>query len=120
MSEIDFSGRGSRTLLDLHPWECRAHMLRTVRWKYILHERFRPQLFDLDSDPGEFVDLGDDPGYEECPKGVPRPVVHLVPPPPQPHRDAGGISVRNGTGAERAARDHDRALVNVCRLLRTG
>ena len=64
MSEIDFSGRGSRTLLDLHPWECRAHMLRTVRWKYILHERFRPQLFDLDSDPGEFVDLGDDPGYE--------------------------------------------------------
>ena len=64
VSEIDFSGRGSRTLLDLHPWECRAHMLRTVRWKYILHERFRPQLFDLDSDPGEFVDLGDDPGYE--------------------------------------------------------
>ena len=65
VSEIDFSGRGPRTLLDLHPWECRAHMLRTVRWKYILHERFRPQLFDLDSDPGEFVDLGDDPGYED-------------------------------------------------------
>ena len=64
ISEIDFSDRGPRTLLGVHPWECRAHMLRTDRWKYILHERFRPQLFDLDDDPLEFVDLGDDPGYE--------------------------------------------------------
>ena len=64
ISEIDFSDRGPRTLLDVHPWECRAHMLRTDRWKYILHERFRPQLFDLTDDPRELVDLGDDPGYE--------------------------------------------------------
>ncbi len=64
ISEIDFSDRGPRTLLDVHPWECRAHMLRTGRWKYILHERFRPQLFDLDDDPQELVDLGDEPGYE--------------------------------------------------------
>ena len=64
VSEIDFSDRGPRTLLGVHPWECRAHMLRTNRWKYILHERFRPQLFDLDGDPLELVDLGDAPGYE--------------------------------------------------------
>ena len=64
ISEIDFSDRGPRTLLGVHPWECRAHMLRTDRWKYILHERFRPQLFDLESDPEEFVDLGAEPGYE--------------------------------------------------------
>ena len=62
--EIDFSDRGPRTLLGVHPWECRAHMLRTDRWKYILHERFRPQLFDLNDDPSELVDLGEDPGYE--------------------------------------------------------
>ena len=64
VSEIDFSDRGPRTLLGVHPWECRAHMLRTNRWKYILHEQFRPQLFDLDGDPLELVDLGDAPGYE--------------------------------------------------------
>ena len=64
ISEIDFSDRGPRTLLDVHPYECRAHMLRTDRWKYILHERFRPQLFDMVDDPDELVDLGADPGYE--------------------------------------------------------
>ena len=64
VSEIDFSDRGPRTLLGAHPWECRAHMLRTDRWKYVFHERFRPQLFDLEGDPPELVDLGADPGYE--------------------------------------------------------
>ena len=39
-------------------------MLRTDRWKYILHERFRPQLYDLGNDPRELVDLGADPGHE--------------------------------------------------------
>ena len=39
-------------------------MLRTDRWKFILHERFRPQLFDMENDPDELVDLGADPGYE--------------------------------------------------------
>ena len=64
VSEIDWSDRGPRTLLDVHPYECRAHMLRTERWKYILHERFGPQLFDMENDPDELVDLGADPGYE--------------------------------------------------------
>ena len=64
VSEIDFSDRGPRTLLGVHPWECRAHMLRTDRWKYVFHERFRPQLFDLTDDPRELVDLGEEPGYE--------------------------------------------------------
>ena len=39
-------------------------MLRTDRWKFILHERFRPQLFDMENDPDELVDLGADAGYE--------------------------------------------------------
>lgn len=64
VSEIDYSGREVRHLLDLRSADCRAFMLRTVRWKYILHEQFRPQLFDLAADPQEFVDLGSDPAYE--------------------------------------------------------
>ncbi len=39
-------------------------MLRTDRWKYILHEQFRSQLFDLSDAPREFVDPGGDPDYE--------------------------------------------------------
>jgi arylsulfatase A-like enzyme len=63
ISEIDYSERGPRGLLDLHPYQCRAYMIRTDQWKYILYEGFRPQLFDLENDPTEFVDLGDDLGY---------------------------------------------------------
>jgi arylsulfatase A-like enzyme len=63
VSEIDYSGREVRHLLSLKPEDCRAFMLRTARWKYILHEQFRPQLYDLDADPQEFVDLGADPAY---------------------------------------------------------
>lgn len=64
ISEIDYSGRAARQILKLHPDDCRATVLRTDRWKYILHERFRPQLFDLANDPHEFIDLGQDPAYE--------------------------------------------------------
>ena len=39
-------------------------MLRDSRWKYIYHRRFRPQLFDLEQDPHEYDDLGEDPAHE--------------------------------------------------------
>jgi arylsulfatase A-like enzyme len=39
-------------------------MIRTKDWKYILHEKFSPQLFDLKNDPEEFYDLGDDSEYQ--------------------------------------------------------
>jgi arylsulfatase A-like enzyme len=39
-------------------------MIRTARWKYVLFEKFRPQLFDLEADPKEQVDLGAAPQYE--------------------------------------------------------
>ncbi len=35
------------------------------RWKYIHAERFRPLLFDLMTDPDEWVDLGGEPVHEE-------------------------------------------------------
>ena len=34
-------------------------MIRQGRWKYIYHVGYRPELFDLEEDPGETVDLAD-------------------------------------------------------------
>jgi arylsulfatase A-like enzyme len=65
VSEIDYGDRGPRSLLDVHPYQCHAWVIRTDHWKYVLHEPFRPQLFNLKDDPGEFIDLGDDPAYEK-------------------------------------------------------
>lgn len=64
VSESDYSGRAARAALGLDPWDARAWMIRDARWKYIHHRKFRPQLFDLDADPGELADLGADPGLE--------------------------------------------------------
>ena len=64
VSEIDYSDRGARELLDLPPYDCRAVMIREQRWKYIHHNRFRPQLYDLQNDPLELIDLGEDPAFE--------------------------------------------------------
>ena len=33
-------------------------MLRTSKWKYIYFKGFPAQLFDLEKDPEEFIDLG--------------------------------------------------------------
>ena len=41
--------------------QARAWMMRSKRWKYVLYEGFRPQLFDLENDPRELVDRGADP-----------------------------------------------------------
>ncbi len=60
VSEIDYSERGARTLLNLPPYDCRALMIRGQRWKYIHHNRYRAQLFDLHEDPQELVDRGED------------------------------------------------------------
>jgi choline-sulfatase len=38
-------------------------MLRKGRWKYVHCVRYRPQLFDLEADPEERVDLGGDPAH---------------------------------------------------------
>ncbi len=56
--DSDFSLRHARKFLGLDVDEARGFMVRTERWKYVYFERFRPQLFDLASDPGELSDLG--------------------------------------------------------------
>ena len=62
-SELDFAFYKARLDLRLGANDCHAYMVRGERWKYVFHEHFRPQLFDLQNDPGEFVDLGGDPAH---------------------------------------------------------
>lgn len=40
-------------------------MIRAGEWKLIHYDGMRPQLFNLDKDPHEFNDFGDDPSYSE-------------------------------------------------------
>ena len=60
ISECDYTFRWARHKLMRPVDGARGWMLRTKRWKYILFELFRPQLFDLRKDPHELVDLGRD------------------------------------------------------------
>lgn len=52
-------------ILGLEPEDCRAFMIRTEEWKYILHEKFRSQLYNMIEDPDEFYDLGEDPATQQ-------------------------------------------------------
>lgn len=63
VSEIDYADRGPRALLGLEPYQCRATMVCDHRWKFIHHQQFEPQLFDLENDPDELIDLGQDPQH---------------------------------------------------------
>jgi arylsulfatase A-like enzyme len=62
-SEHDYAFMRARRELGLQPHEARSYMVRTDRWKYVHYEHFRPQLFDLQSDPMEQNDLGADPSH---------------------------------------------------------
>ena len=39
-------------------------MVADQRWKYVHVVGFRPMLYDRETDPNEFRDLGSDPAYE--------------------------------------------------------
>jgi arylsulfatase A-like enzyme len=41
--------------------QCRLFMVFDGRWKYVRATGFRPMLYDLETDPQEFVDRGADP-----------------------------------------------------------
>ena len=45
-------------------------MLRKGRWKYHYYVGFRPELFDLENDPDELLDLADDPQYAAVLRGM--------------------------------------------------
>ncbi len=64
ISEYDYSARRARRHLDQPIGDCRLVMVFDGRWKYIHAEGFRPMLYDLDTDPEEFHDLGAEPQFE--------------------------------------------------------
>ncbi|NOX30619.1 MAG: sulfatase-like hydrolase/transferase, partial [Actinobacteria bacterium] len=64
VSETDYGFREMRDALpELEAPLLRARSITTERWKYIEHDLFGPQLFDLDNDPDELIDLGQHSGY---------------------------------------------------------
>src|SRR5262245_7438348 len=65
ISEYDYATRPARLDLGIRQQDARLIMVCDQRWKYVHCEGFRPILFDLEIDPEELNDLGDDPACEE-------------------------------------------------------
>ncbi len=64
-SEYDYSMFPAAVRLGVAPRDARLFMVADKRWKYVHAIGFRPMLFDMQSDPDEFRDLGADPAYAE-------------------------------------------------------
>src|SRR5262249_60950160 len=64
-SEYEYSMQQVRRTLNQPIEQCRLFMVYDGRWKYVHATGFRPMLYDLDSDPLEFADRGDDPACTE-------------------------------------------------------
>jgi arylsulfatase A-like enzyme len=45
--------------------QCRLFLAFDGRWKYVHASGFRPMLYDIETDPEEFVDRGEDPDCAE-------------------------------------------------------
>ena len=65
ISEYDYSFMDARIELDTKARDAWLRMIFDGRYKYILAEGYRPMLYDLQSDPAEFVDRGADPSLED-------------------------------------------------------
>jgi arylsulfatase A-like enzyme len=63
ISEYDYSTRAHLRHLSPNAKSCLLTMVFDGRWKMIWVEGHRPMLFDLKTDPDEFVDLGADGKY---------------------------------------------------------
>ncbi len=65
ISEYDYSMQQAAMRLQTPPIASRLFMVCDRQFKYMAAEGFRPMLFDLENDPDEYNDLGDDPAYGE-------------------------------------------------------
>ena len=65
ISEYDYAFMNARIDLDMPPRECWLRMVFDGRYKYVRSDGFRPMLFDLEVDPNELNDLGDDQAFEQ-------------------------------------------------------
>ncbi len=63
ISEYDYAPTQSAVALNQEPRNARLFMVTDGRWKYMHVIGFRPLLFDMQNDPQELRDLGDDPAY---------------------------------------------------------
>src|SRR6201992_543627 len=64
-SEYHYAMQDIRLKLNQPIERCRLFMVFDGRWKYVQASGYRPMLYDLDSDPQEFVDRGADPSCTE-------------------------------------------------------
>jgi arylsulfatase A-like enzyme len=64
-SEYDYSMQDVRLKLNQPIEQCRLFLAFDGRWKYIEASGFRPMLYDLETDPEEYIDRGDDPDCAE-------------------------------------------------------
>ncbi|WP_225703249.1 sulfatase/phosphatase domain-containing protein [Bradyrhizobium cenepequi] len=63
-SEYDYSMLPVAAKLGIAPRNARLFMVTDGRWKCVQPVGFRPLLYDLATDPNEFLDLGQDPAFE--------------------------------------------------------
>ncbi len=64
VSEYDYAMRDVRKRLNVPLDDARLTMIFDGRWKYIFAEGFDPMLYDVQTDPQEFFDLGRDPAFQ--------------------------------------------------------
>jgi len=65
VSEYDYATRDARRDIGVDQADARLAMIFDGRWKYIHVETMRPILFDLENDPDELTDLGEDPAFQD-------------------------------------------------------
>lgn len=63
-SELDWSFKEARLRLGFGVDQCYAWSMRTERWRFVYWLDAPEQLWDLASDPDQFIDLGRDTGHE--------------------------------------------------------
>lgn len=64
-AEWDFQYYRCRRRLGLAPHQCKAAMVRDDRWKYAHYSDQPCELYDLETDPGEFDNVAELPEYRE-------------------------------------------------------